>query len=144
MMTLTARLCAMCAVSALLQLALPDGRMRGGLRIVSGLLMLRLTLGGAALPADPTYRQSGLNECVSFASAGERELVFRTENIPTDANVVVKVTPRQSGKDFTGTTVPATMDAGGTFAQATWRAHIPLNDARTTFQVLVSTVPLNE
>ena len=48
MMTLTARLCAMCAVSALLQLALPDGRMRGGLRVVSGLLMLRLTLGGAA------------------------------------------------------------------------------------------------
>lgn len=103
-----------------------------------------LTLGGARLPADPVYRQSGYNECVSFATAGERELVFRTENIPTDANVVVKVTPRQSGKDFTGTTVPATMDAGGTFAQATWRAHIPLNDARTTFQVLVSTVPLNE
>ena len=103
-----------------------------------------LTLGGARLPADPVYRQSGYNECVSFATAGERELVFRTENIPTDANVVVKVTPRQSGDDFTGTTVPATMDAGGTFAQATWRAHIPLNDARTTFQVLVSTVPLND
>ncbi len=103
-----------------------------------------LTLGGAALPEDPTYRQSGLNECVSFATAGERELVFRTENIPTDANVVVKVTPRQSSKTFTGTTVVATMDAGGTYASATWRAMIPLNDARTTFQVLVSTVPLNE
>ena len=103
-----------------------------------------LTLGGAALPSDPTYRQSGLNECVSFATAGERELVFRTENIPTDANVVVKVTPRQSRVTFTGTTVVATMDAGGTFASATWRAMIPLNDARTTFQVLVSTIPLNE
>ena len=48
MMTLTARLCAMCAVSALLQLALPDRRMRGGLRVISGLLMLHLTLSGAA------------------------------------------------------------------------------------------------
>lgn len=103
-----------------------------------------LTLGGARLPADPVYRQSGYNECVSFATAGERELVFRTENIPTDANVVVKVTPRQSGDTFTGTTVVATMDKGGTYASATWRAHIPLNDARTTFQVLVSTVPLND
>ena len=103
-----------------------------------------LTLGGVALPEDPTYRQSGLNECVSFATAGERELVFRTENIPTDANVVVKVTPRQSSNSFTGTTVVATMDAGGTYASATWRAMIPLNDARTTFQVLVSTIPLND
>lgn len=103
-----------------------------------------LTLGGARLPADPVYRQSGYNECVSFATAGERELVFRTENIPTDANVVVKVTPRQSSDTFTGTTVVATMDKGGTYASATWRAMIPLNDARTTFQVLVSTVPLNE
>ena len=103
-----------------------------------------LTLGGAALPEDPTYRQSGLNECVSFATEGERELVFRTENIPTDANVVVKVTPRQSTNTYTGTTVVATMDAGGTYASATWRAMIPLNDARTTFQVLVSTIPLNE
>lgn len=103
-----------------------------------------LTLGGAALPEDPTYRQSGLNECVSFATAGERELVFRTENIPTDANVVVKVTPRQSSDTYTGTTVVATMDAGGTYASATWRAMIPLNNARTTFQVLVSTIPLND
>ena len=103
-----------------------------------------LTLGGAALPDDPTYRQSGLNECVSFATAGERELVFRTENIPTDANVVVKVTPRQSSDTYTGTTVVATMDKGGTYASATWRAMIPLNDARTTFQVLVSTIPLND
>ena len=103
-----------------------------------------LTLGGAELPEDPTYRQSGLNECVSFATAGERELVFRTENIPPDANVVVKVTPRQSSDTYTGTTVVATMDAGGTYASATWRAMIPLNDARTTFQVLVSTIPLND
>ena len=103
-----------------------------------------LTLGGVALPEDPTYRQSGLNECVSFAKAGKRELVFRTENIPTDANVVVKVTPRQSSDTYTGTTVVATMDKGGTYASATWRAMIPLNNARTTFQVLVSTIPLNE
>ncbi len=103
-----------------------------------------LTLGDVELPADPKYRQSGQNECVSFATAGERELVFRTENIPTNANVVVKVTPRQSSDTFTGTTVVATMDKGGTFASATWRAMIPLDDARTTFQVLVSTIPLNE
>lgn len=103
-----------------------------------------LTLGGVELPADPKYRQSGLNECVSFATAGERELVFRTENIPTDSNVIVKVTPRQSSDTFSGTTVVATMDAGGTYASATWRAMIPLNDARTTFQVLVCTIPLND
>jgi len=101
-----------------------------------------LTLGGVPLPGDPQYRPDGYNECISFASAGERELVFRTQNIPTDANIVVKVTPRQSGEKYTGTTVPATMDAGGTYVSATWRAMIPLNDARTTFQVLVSTIAL--
>ncbi len=103
-----------------------------------------LTLGGVSLPSDPQYRADGYNECISFASTGERELVFRTENIPTDANIVVKVTPRQSGKDFTGTTVVATMDEGGTYASASWRAMIPLNAARTTFQVLVSTIALYE
>lgn len=67
MMTLTARLCAMCAVSALLQMALPDKRMRGGLRVISGLLMLRLTLGGAA---------ELLGEL-----AGERELAAMLERL---------------------------------------------------------------
>ncbi|MBP5638407.1 MAG: hypothetical protein J6X55_02950 [Victivallales bacterium] len=103
-----------------------------------------LTFGGYDLPTDPIYRQSGQNECISFTTAGERELVFRTENIPTDANVVVKVTPYQSGSDYTGSTVVATMDQGGTFASAIWRAMIPLQDSRTTFQVLVSTVSLHD
>ena len=47
-MTLVARLCALCAMSALMQMAVPEGRFRGGLRLVCGLLMLRLTLSGAA------------------------------------------------------------------------------------------------
>lgn len=106
--------------------------------------IIPLTLGGAELPADPVYRADGCNECVSFATAGERELVFRTENIPVDANVIVKVTPRNSTDKFTGTSVPATVDAGGTYASATWRAMIPLNASRNAFQVLVATAPLYE
>ena len=106
--------------------------------------IIPLTLGGAELPADPVYRADGRNECVSFATTGERELVFKTENIPVDANVIVKVTPRNSSDTFTGISVPATVDAGGTYASATWRAMIPLNGARNTFQVLVATSPLYE
>ena len=103
-----------------------------------------LTLGGVSLPTDPRYRSSGYHECISFANAGERELVFQTENIPTNANVVVKVTPRQTSGNATGAYVVPTMDDGGTFARATWRAQIPLNGSRTTFQVLVSTTALYE
>ena len=46
MMTLMAQLCAMCAVSALIQMALPERRLSGGIRVLSGLLMLHLTLSG--------------------------------------------------------------------------------------------------
>lgn len=46
-MTLIARLCALCAMSALMQMAVPEGRWRGALRVVCGLLMLRLTISGA-------------------------------------------------------------------------------------------------
>lgn len=48
MMTLIARLCALCAVSALLQMAVPQGRARGGLRLLCGLLMMELTLRGGS------------------------------------------------------------------------------------------------
>ena len=47
MMTLIAQLCALCAMSALMQMAVPDGRYRGGLKLICGLLMLKLTLSGA-------------------------------------------------------------------------------------------------
>ena len=47
MMTLIARLCALCSMSALMQMIVPEGRSRGGLRLVCGLLMLQLTLSGA-------------------------------------------------------------------------------------------------
>ena len=44
MMTWIARLCTLCAMSALMQLALPDARDKGSVRMICGLLMLRLTL----------------------------------------------------------------------------------------------------
>ncbi len=47
MMTLMARLCALCAVSALMELALGDADEAGGVRMIGGLLMLRLVLYGA-------------------------------------------------------------------------------------------------
>lgn len=47
MMTLIGRLCALCAMSVLMQMVVPGERWRGGLRILCGLLMLRLTLAGA-------------------------------------------------------------------------------------------------
>ena len=47
MMTLIGRLCALCAVSALLEMALGESEMRGGIRMIGGLLMLHLTLYGA-------------------------------------------------------------------------------------------------
>lgn len=47
MMTLMARLCGLCAVSALIQMALGESEARASLRMISGLLMLHLTLSGA-------------------------------------------------------------------------------------------------
>ena len=44
MMTLMKRLCALCAVSALMQMTMPKGKNKAGLHIICGLLMLRLTL----------------------------------------------------------------------------------------------------
>lgn len=46
-MTLISRLCALCAMSALMQLVLPDKQARGSLRVICGMLMLELTLSGA-------------------------------------------------------------------------------------------------
>lgn len=46
MMTLVARLCALCAVSALTQLALGDMRTAGSLRMIGGLLMIHLVISG--------------------------------------------------------------------------------------------------
>ena len=47
MMTLIARVCALCAMSALMQMVVPEGKSRGALRLICGLLMLQLTLSGA-------------------------------------------------------------------------------------------------
>ena len=44
MMTLTVRLCALCAVSALLQMALPEKSLKGSLHMICGLLMIRLVV----------------------------------------------------------------------------------------------------
>lgn len=46
-MTLMARLCTLCAVCALMQMALGDSAQRAGLRMVGGLLMLHLVISGA-------------------------------------------------------------------------------------------------
>lgn len=46
MMTLMAQLCALCAVSALVQMVLPEDGRQGSLRMIGGLLMLHLTLSG--------------------------------------------------------------------------------------------------
>lgn len=59
MMTLMARLCALCAMSALMQLVIPPSRGRSGLRMICGMLMLHLTLKGMAqLAADLTAQRS--------------------------------------------------------------------------------------
>ena len=44
-MTLIARLCALCALSALLQMALP-GERQEGLKMIGGLMMLHLVISG--------------------------------------------------------------------------------------------------
>lgn len=44
MMTLCARLCVMCSVCALLQMATPQEWDGGGLRMIGGMLMLHLVL----------------------------------------------------------------------------------------------------
>lgn len=47
MMTLMARLCALCALTAMIQMALGENDAKGSLRMIGGLLMLHLTLCGA-------------------------------------------------------------------------------------------------
>ena len=47
MMSLMARLCALCALSAVIQMALGESDAKGSLRMIGGLLMLYLTLSGA-------------------------------------------------------------------------------------------------
>ena len=46
MIGIITRLCALCAMSALIQMAMPDGAAKGGLRVICGLLMQLLTLSG--------------------------------------------------------------------------------------------------
>lgn len=44
MMTIISKLCALCAVCTLCETALPEDRGREGLRMIGGLLMLKLVL----------------------------------------------------------------------------------------------------
>ena len=46
-MTLMARLCTLCALTAIIQMALDESDAKGSLRMIGGLLMLHLTLSGA-------------------------------------------------------------------------------------------------
>lgn len=46
MITLIAQLCALCAMSALVQMTAPEPSARGSLRMICGLLMQLLTLSG--------------------------------------------------------------------------------------------------
>ena len=46
MITLIAQLCALCAMSALVQMTAPEPSARGTLRMICGLLMQLLTLSG--------------------------------------------------------------------------------------------------
>ena len=46
MITLSAQLCALCAMSALVQMTAPEPSARGSLRMICGLLMQMLTLSG--------------------------------------------------------------------------------------------------
>ena len=46
MMTLMARLCALCSLTAMIQMALGESDAKGSLRMIGGLLMLHLTLSG--------------------------------------------------------------------------------------------------
>ena len=48
MMTLIVRLCGLCAVSTLIQMALDETNSRASLRMINGLLMLHLTLSSAS------------------------------------------------------------------------------------------------
>lgn len=59
-MTLIARLCALCAISALMELLLGDNDARGLLRMVCGLLMLHLTFAGAQQLMDQLSRAGSL------------------------------------------------------------------------------------
>ena len=47
MMTLMARLCTLCALTAMIQMALGENDAKGSMRMIGGLLMLHLTLEGA-------------------------------------------------------------------------------------------------
>lgn len=48
MMTWVLKLCALCAMSTLMQMALPDQDAKGSVRMICGLLMLKLTVTTAA------------------------------------------------------------------------------------------------
>lgn len=58
-MTLMARLCALCALSALLQMALP-GQRQESLKMIGGLLMLHLVISGAQEIAESLLQAESL------------------------------------------------------------------------------------
>lgn len=60
MMTLIARLCALCAMSALMQMILPESGAKGSLRVICGLLMQYLTLSGLRLLGSELAAQADL------------------------------------------------------------------------------------
>ena len=61
MMTLVARLCALCAIGALMQLGLGDVRGADGLRMIGGLLMLHLVISGGYALSGELAAQRDLN-----------------------------------------------------------------------------------
>lgn len=60
MMTLAARLCALCAVSVLMQMMVGESMAGDGLRLIGGLLMLHLVLDGGAELAQSLSAQQNL------------------------------------------------------------------------------------
>ena len=59
-MTLTARLCAICAVSTLIEISLPSDTDAGGMRLICGLLLISLLLEGIQGIAGEMMRAEGL------------------------------------------------------------------------------------
>ena len=67
MVTLIIRLCTICAVSALMELASTGMKLRGGLRLVCGMLMLAVTISQIREIADAMMQQRdliGIFECI--------------------------------------------------------------------------------
>lgn len=60
MMTLITRLCALCAMSALMQMAIAEQKAKGSIRMICGLLMLRLTLTQLKMMGEQLAQQTDL------------------------------------------------------------------------------------